>query len=152
MNITRSEYQTKCVLFRLNYAVDLRYGVLVDIAKKVHAGEPVDVTVPAFNAIWQGDANSYALRALGLCSSPPRILNVTGPEIVLVREVAHSFAGQFGRVCEIQGEEGNSAAVKRCISLSRPAWRTFCFVFDAEAVGGRLGNERRRKSKQANSF
>jgi nucleoside-diphosphate-sugar epimerase len=104
-----NEYKTPCVIFRLNYAVDLRYGVLVDIARKVHSGEPVDVTVPAFNAIWQRDANSYALRALGLCSSPPRILNVTGAETVAVREIAWSFAAEFGCECKLQGQEGSSA-------------------------------------------
>lgn len=104
-----NEYKTKCLIFRLNYAVDLRYGVLVDVARKVYAGEPVDVTVPAFNAIWQRDANSYALRALGLCSSPLRILNVTGAETVKVREIAVEFADRFGRSCEFRGREGNSA-------------------------------------------
>ena len=62
----------RALMFRLNYAVDLRYGTLVDVARKVHAGEPVDLTVGYFNAIWQGDANSYALRSLELCESPPR--------------------------------------------------------------------------------
>jgi nucleoside-diphosphate-sugar epimerase len=104
-----NEYKTPCVIFRLNYAVDLRYGVLVDIARKLHSGEPVDVTVPAFNAIWQRDANSYALRALGLCSSPPLILNVTGAETVAVREAARSFAAEFGCECKLQGHEGSSA-------------------------------------------
>ena len=104
-----NEYKTKCLIFRLNYAVDLRYGVLVDVARKVYSGEPVDLTVPAFNAIWQRDANSYALRALSLCSSPPRILNVTGAETVMVREVASEFAKQFGRPSEFTGREGSSA-------------------------------------------
>lgn len=104
-----NEYKTECLIFRLNYAIDLRYGVLVDIARKVYSGEPVDVTVPAFNAIWQRDANSYALRALELCASPPRILNVTGAETVRVREIAKSFAEEFGRTCRIRGREGGSA-------------------------------------------
>jgi nucleoside-diphosphate-sugar epimerase len=103
------EHKTECLIFRLNYAVDLRYGVLVDIARKVHSGEPVDLTVPTFNAIWQRDANSYALRSLDLCSSPPRILNVTGSEIISVREVAHFFATQFGSICQVRGQEGSSA-------------------------------------------
>jgi nucleoside-diphosphate-sugar epimerase len=118
-----NESKTPCVIFRLNYAVDLRYGVLVDIARKVHSGEPVDVTVPEFNAIWQRDANSYALRALGLCSSPPRVLNVTGPETVTVREVAQSFAEEFGRKCKLQGQEGSSALLSDaslCHSLLGP--------------------------------
>src|SRR5262249_49389852 len=58
------EHGLRCLIFRLNYAVDLRYGVLVDIARKVFAGDAVDLTVPAFNCMWQGDANSCALRAL----------------------------------------------------------------------------------------
>ncbi len=104
-----NEYKTRCLIFRLNYSVDLRYGVLVDVARKVHAGEPLDVTVPTFNAIWQRDANSYALRALGLCSSPPRILNVTGADSIDVRQVAAEFATRFGRPCDFQGREGTSA-------------------------------------------
>jgi nucleoside-diphosphate-sugar epimerase len=104
-----NEYKTECLIFRLNYAVDLRYGVLVDIARKVYSGEPVDVTVPVFNAIWQTDANSYALRALEFCASPPRILNVTGAETVRVRDIAQSFAEQFGGTCQIRGQEGGSA-------------------------------------------
>jgi nucleoside-diphosphate-sugar epimerase len=98
-------YGTQCVLFRLNYAVDLRYGVLVDIARRVYAGEPVDVTVPAFNVIWQGDANSYALRCLEHCASPPRTLNVTGPEIISVRWAAAYFAREFRREPLLTGEE-----------------------------------------------
>ncbi|MCI0387760.1 MAG: NAD-dependent epimerase/dehydratase family protein [Acidobacteria bacterium] len=103
------KYGTPCLIFRLNYAVDLRYGVLVDIARKVYAGEPVDLTVAAFNVIWQGDANSYALRCLEWCESPPRILNVTGPEIVSVRQAAEFFARKFNREAAFQGEESETA-------------------------------------------
>lgn len=99
----------RCVLFRLNYAVDLRYGVPVDIARKVFAGEPVDLTMPAFNAIWQRDANSYALRSLELCASPPRILNVTGPDILRVRDTANVFAARFGKPAIFTGTEGPAA-------------------------------------------
>ena len=63
---TRASSGTPCLLFRLFYAVDLRYGTLVDVARRVHAGEPVDLAVPCFNAIWQGDALSYAIRSLAL--------------------------------------------------------------------------------------
>jgi nucleoside-diphosphate-sugar epimerase len=101
-----NHHAVRCLFFRLNYAVDLRYGVLVDIARKVHAGEAVDLTVPAFNVIWQRDANSYALRALGHCAAPPRILNVTGLETVTVREAAEFFAARFGRPCRFQGDPG----------------------------------------------
>lgn len=103
------EHGLRCVLFRLNYAVDLRYGVLVDIAKKVYAGEPVDLAVPAFNVIWQRDANSYALRSLELCEAPPKILNITGPEICTVRTAAEFFSARFQRPCRFQGLEGPTA-------------------------------------------
>ncbi len=96
----------KALVFRLNYAVDLRYGTLVDIARRVLAGEPVDLTVGFFNAIWQGDANSYALRSLDLCSSPPALLNVTGPDRISVRDVSHWFGTAFGRPPIFVNEEG----------------------------------------------
>jgi nucleoside-diphosphate-sugar epimerase len=101
-----NQHGLRCLLFRLNYAVDLRYGVLVDIALKVRAGEPVQLAVPAFNVIWQRDANSYALRSLEYCDAPPNILNITGPETLFVREVAGFFAARFGRPCRLEGTEG----------------------------------------------
>ena len=100
------ERRMEALIYRLNYAVDLRYGTLVDIARKVFAGEPVDLTVGYFNAIWQGDANSYALRSLDLCASPAAILNVTGRERISVREMARWYGSQFGREPRFQGGEG----------------------------------------------
>ena len=100
------ERGTPALIYRLNYAVDLRYGTLVDIARKVFDGEPVDLTVGYFNAIWQGDANSYALRSLDLCSSPPAFLNVTGAERISVRDIAGWFGGVFGREPRFTGSEG----------------------------------------------
>ena len=108
------------LIYRLNYAVDLRYGTLVDIARKVFTGEPVDLTMGFFNAIWQGDANSYALRSLELCSSPPAILNVTGPERISVREAAAWFGSVFGREPRLTGAEGPVALLSdssRCRAL-----------------------------------
>lgn len=87
---------TPTLIYRLNYAVDLRYGVLVDIARKVQAHQPIDRTVSHINVIWQGDANSYALRALEGCTSPARLLNVTGPETLAVTDVAEFFGRRFG--------------------------------------------------------
>ena len=101
-----NHHGVRCLFFRLNYAVDLRYGVLVDIARRVFEGEAVDLTVPAFNVIWQRDANSYALRALGHCGAPPRILNITGLETVAVREAAEYFAARFRRSCRFHGDPG----------------------------------------------
>ena len=98
------EFNTPRLIFRLNYAIDLRYGVLVDIARQVYEGQPVDISVPAVNVLWQGDANSYAMRALELCASPPRILNVTGPETLHVARIAEFFAGRFRRELILKGE------------------------------------------------
>ena len=98
------QFGTACLIFRLNYAVDLRYGVLVDIARHVYEGSPVDLSVPMVNVIWQGDANSYAMRSLELCESPPRYLNVTGPETISVRRAAEYFAERFGRPLHLAGE------------------------------------------------
>ncbi len=89
-------YGTPVALLRLNYAVELRYGVLVDIALKVRNRQPVDLNMGHVNVIWQGDANSAALRALHRAESPPFILNLTGPETLRVREIAREFGRRFG--------------------------------------------------------
>jgi nucleoside-diphosphate-sugar epimerase len=117
------ENGTPVLLFRLNYAVDLRYGVLVDIARKVYEGRPVELQVGYFNTIWQGDANAYALRCLELCQSPPRVLNVTGPEIISVRQAAEHFAARFGRPAKFEGEESDMALLSNastCHALFGP--------------------------------
>jgi hypothetical protein len=97
------------LMFRLNYAVDLRYGVLVDIARAVKDGRPVDRTVPHFNVIWQGDANSYALRSLEGCAAPPRTLNVTGTDTLSVTDVAEFFAQRFDTRPEFSGHPTGEA-------------------------------------------
>ena len=110
----------RALMFRLNYAVDLRYGTLVDIARKVFADEPVDLTIGYFNAIWQGDANSYALRSLELCESPPAVLNVTGSERISTRECAEWFGRFFGKAPRFVNEEGRLALLSdatRCRTL-----------------------------------
>jgi len=92
-----SLHKTRVLLFRLNYAIDLRYGVLHDIARSVWDGRPVDNSVGEFNAIWQGDVNDWALRCLEHCTSPPSILNVTGPEIETVSHAAEAFGRMMNK-------------------------------------------------------
>lgn len=102
-------YGTRVVLLRLNYAIDVRYGVLLDIGKKVFARQPVSVAMGAVNVIWQGDANSVGLRSLALAATPPFVLNVTGPEVLRVRDIAQRFGKVFGIEPEFEGREAETA-------------------------------------------
>lgn len=97
------------VLIRLNYAVEMRYGVLVDIGLKVKNNIPVDLCMGYFNVIWQGDANNQVLLSLWQCESPANILNITGPEILSVREVAEKFGKLFSKDPVFTGQEANTA-------------------------------------------
>jgi nucleoside-diphosphate-sugar epimerase len=113
-------FHTPVLLFRLNYAIDLRYGVLLDICEKVISGEPIDLTTGFVNVIWQGDANSYCFRCLPLCDSPARVLNVTGLRPLSVREVALRFGCHFGKEPKFVGTEAASALLSdatRCADL-----------------------------------
>ena len=97
-------------ILRLNYAVELRYGVLVDIGRAVFERRPIDLRMPAVNVIWQRDANSWCLRSFAHCQSPPLILNITGPETLSVREIALEFGRHFGiEPTFVSASEGSSA-------------------------------------------
>jgi nucleoside-diphosphate-sugar epimerase len=102
-------YKTPVSLIRLNYSVELRYGVLVDIATKVKNKQPVNLDMGYFNVIWQGDSNEVVLRSLEFTQSPPRILNITGQDILSVREVALEFGSLMGVDVTFEGEEGKTA-------------------------------------------
>jgi len=104
-----AQWGTPVTLLRLNYAVELRYGVLVDIALAVFEQRPVDLGSGYVNVIWQRDANSACLRSFALCQSPPRILNLTGPETLSVRETAEEFGRQFGVQPIFHGEAASTA-------------------------------------------
>jgi nucleoside-diphosphate-sugar epimerase len=101
--------QTPVTLVRLNYAVEMRYGVLVDLARRVWEERPVDLAMGYLNAIWQADGSAMALASLGIASSPPAVLNVAGPEILSVRQVAEQFGRLLERPVQFQGEEQGDA-------------------------------------------
>lgn len=103
------KYNTPLTIFRLNYAVDLRYGVLLEIAKSVKAGKPINITMGNVNCIWQGDANEMAIRSLNIASSPPTFLNVSGPETLSMRWAAAMFGQRFGVEPIFVGEESPTA-------------------------------------------
>ncbi|MDR6782626.1 nucleoside-diphosphate-sugar epimerase [Pedobacter africanus] len=89
--------QTPTLIYRLNYAIDLRYGVLLELAKSVNEGRSIDLTTGNVNVIWQGDANEIAIRSLLHCSAPAKLLNVTGPETLSVKWLAEQFGMLLGK-------------------------------------------------------
>ncbi len=114
---------TRVAIMRLNYAIDLRYGVLLDIGQQVWRRRPVSLAMGWVNVIWQGDANSMILRALALASSPPRVLNMTGPEILSVRSIALRFGELFGIDPLFEGREAETALLNdssQCLRLMGP--------------------------------
>jgi nucleoside-diphosphate-sugar epimerase len=96
-------------LVRLNYAHELRYGVLVDLAQQVLAGEPIDLRMGYFNAIWQGDASAMTLRALEQVATPPRVVNVAGPDRLSVRQIAEQFGRLLDKPVRFTGSEAADA-------------------------------------------
>lgn len=115
-----NRWGTRVSLLRLNYAVELRYGVLADIAQAVFEHRPIDLRMGFVNVIWQGDANSVCLRCFAHCASPPFILNVTGPETLSVRAIAEECGKRFGVEPIFEFEEGENALLSdasKCYEL-----------------------------------
>jgi nucleoside-diphosphate-sugar epimerase len=120
-------YGTRVAIVRLNYAIDLRYGVLVDIALRVWRGEEVPVAMGYVNLIWQGDANRIAIECLPQTSSPPFVVNVTGAETLSVRDLAERFGRTFGKPVRLSGAERDDALLSNTSLMQRS--------FAAPAVG-----------------
>jgi nucleoside-diphosphate-sugar epimerase len=111
---------SRVTLVRLNYACDLRYGVLVDLAWRVLTGAPVDLGMGWFNTLWQGDANAMTLRCFDHAASPPLALNLTGPEVLNVRETCEKLGKLLGREPVFIGAEAPTALLSnagRALSL-----------------------------------
>jgi len=114
-------YGTPIAILRLNYAVELRYGVLCDIARKVWEGTPISVAMAAVNVIWQGDANAWALQSLAQASSPASLFNLAGPEQLSVRRLAE----QLGRLLGIEPIFEGDEATHALLSNGQRAHRAF---------------------------
>lgn len=135
---------TSALLFRLSYAIDLRYGVLLDVAEKVAQGEAVDVSMGAANVIWQGDANARAIQSLQHTATPPLALNVTGLEPVRIRHLAQRFGELLGRKPVITGSEGAVAWLfdaRKSYELFGPPSVTLDEMIEATAQWVRLGGQ-----------
>jgi nucleoside-diphosphate-sugar epimerase len=96
-------------IIRLNYACELRYGVLVDLAQQIAAGKTIDLAMSCFNVIWQRDANAMTLQSFDHVATPPRVLNLTGPEILRVRPVCEQLAAKMKKPVTFCGTENTSA-------------------------------------------
>jgi nucleoside-diphosphate-sugar epimerase len=112
-------FGTRITIYRLNYAVDLRYGVLFDIAEKVSSNTPVSLQMPVFNCIWQGDAGEIAIRSLLYASSDVFYLNVSGPETASVRAAAEKFGEILGKEPLFCGEPSDTALLSNTGKMAR---------------------------------
>lgn len=113
------KYEIPMLIYRLNYAVEMRYGNLLEIATAVYQERPIDLRVGHMNVIWQGDANEIAIRSLLHCSHPPKILNVTGPETISIRWVAEEFGRKMGKSPILHNEEGSTALLNNATQAHR---------------------------------
>ena len=108
---------TRVAIYRLNYAIDTRYGVLLDLAQRVVAGEAIPLAMGYVNVIWQRDANRIAIECLARASAPPFVLNVTGREALSVRDLAERFGKRLGREPVFSGSEGPDALLSNATLL-----------------------------------
>ena len=130
----------------------MRYGVVADLARRIAAGETIDVTMGYFNVIWQGDANAMAIASLAHAASPPFVFNLAGPEELSVRATCEELARLMGRTVTFTGREATDALLEqrhaRLDALRPPARRRIA----PDRVDRRLDLTRRREPRQADAF
>ena len=145
MQYFANTFGTKLLLLRLNYAVELRYGVLVDLANDIAAGKSVDVTMGHVNVIWQGDVNAATLRLLEHAASPPAALNLTGKDTLPIRDLATELGRLMGKKVQFKGAEAptallsnSSKAYKILGQPEMPISQVLKWVAQWTAKGGRM--------------
>jgi nucleoside-diphosphate-sugar epimerase len=138
------QFGTPVLIYRLNYSVELRYGVLVDLALKVRDGETVDLTMGWLNCIWQGDACARAIQCLEHTASPSKILNITGQEKLSIRSLAEEFGRRLGRAPILTGSEAPTAWIAdagESVRLFGPPERSVMHMMDLIAAYVQTGGK-----------
>jgi nucleoside-diphosphate-sugar epimerase len=136
---------TCTAILRLNYACELRYGVLVDLAEKIWQGESINLSMGHVNVIWQGDANAQALAAFDIVSSPPAVLNIAGPETLSVQDVSSEFGRLLDRPVTFEDQPSDDALLScsaRAVGLFGPPRVPANDLIPAVASWIRLGGAR----------
>jgi nucleoside-diphosphate-sugar epimerase len=111
--------KTPVAIIRLNYATEMRYGVFVDVAQSVWSDQEINLAMGAMNAIWQGDANAMTLASFDHVSTPPFILNLSGPELFSLRRVASDFGRMMNKTARFSGDEASDALISNCQKCHR---------------------------------
>jgi hypothetical protein len=145
LDYASTAWQVPTVIVRLNYACELRYGILVDLAEKVWSEQPVDLSMGYVNVIWQADANAMALAAFEIAAVPPAVINVTGCELLSVRESCDQFGQLFDKAVTYRQQPAADALLsnsQRAVELFGPPRWTAADIIPAVARWVRCGRER----------
>jgi len=147
------------LIYRLNYANDVSYGVLLDVAKSVKEKRPIDLNMGHVNIIWQGDANEFALRSFHHCAVPSKILNIAGPETISVRWLANEFGKLFGEAPKFVNEELDTALLSNASEAFRlfgyprvPLNKMIELIVDWVNEGGKTINKPTHFQERAGQF
>jgi hypothetical protein len=154
-----SKNNTPILIYRLNYANDVSYGVLLDVAKSVKEKRPIDLNMGHVNIIWQGDANEFALRSFHHCAVPSKILNIAGPETISVRWLANEYGKLFGEAPKFVNEEWDTALLSNASEAFRlfgyprvPLNKMIELIVDWVNAGGKTINKPTHFQERAGQF